>query len=65
MQIYFGTDIARHYEDYGIRPLNTRRPVYLSIGSQYETDCMSHSEIRRVQELWRAQSLDGGRRIVS
>ncbi|RLB88800.1 MAG: hypothetical protein DRH10_07030 [Deltaproteobacteria bacterium] len=65
MQIYFGTDIARHYEDYGIRPLNTRRPVYLSIGSQYETDYMSHSEIRRVQELWRARSLDGGRRIVS
>jgi len=65
MQIYFGTHMERHYEDYNIRPLNNDRPVYLSIGSQYETDQMNHDEIHRVQDLWRAHSLDGGKRIVS
>ena len=65
MQIYFGTDMARHYEDYNIRPLNPKRPAYLSIGCQYETDHMNMAEINRVQALWRAHSLDRGRRIVS
>jgi anaerobic magnesium-protoporphyrin IX monomethyl ester cyclase len=65
MQIYFGTNMARHYEDYNIRPLNTNRPPYLSIGCQYETDHMNIDEINRVQALWRAHSLDRGRRIVS
>jgi radical SAM superfamily enzyme YgiQ (UPF0313 family) len=65
MQIYFGTDLGRHYEDHNIRPLSNNRPGYLSIGSQYETDYMSHDEIQKIHGLWRANSLDGGRRIVS
>lgn len=65
MQIYFGTHVARHYESYNIRPLNTKRPAYLSIGRQYETDHMRYKEIRKIQEMWRAHSLDRGRRIVS
>lgn len=65
MQIYFGTPMARHYADYNIRPLNNDRPAYLSIGCQYETDHMTHDEIQKVQELWKANSLDGGKRIVS
>lgn len=65
MQIYFGTHMARHYKDYGIRPLNAGRPAYISIGSQYETDYMTHPEIQKVQEIWRANSIDRGRRIVS
>lgn len=65
MQIYFGTRIARHYEEYNIRPLNSERPAYLSVGSHYETDCMNYKEITKIQDLWRAHSLDRGRRIVS
>ena len=65
MQIYFGTDMARHYKDYNIRPLNTNRPAYLSIGSQYETEYMRSNEISEIQKLWKANSLDGGKRIVS
>ncbi len=65
MQIYFGTHMARHYKDYNIRPLNTKRPPYLSIGCQYETDSMNIQELNKVQDMWRAQSLDRGRRIVS
>jgi anaerobic magnesium-protoporphyrin IX monomethyl ester cyclase len=65
MQIYFGTSMARYYEDYHIRPLNTERPAYISIGCQYETDHMSTDEIAKVQNLWRSHSLDRGRRIVS
>ena len=65
MQIYFGTPMARDYADYNIRPLNNDRPAYLSIGCQYETDHMTYDEIQKVQELWKANSLDGGKRIVS
>ncbi|MBW2331330.1 MAG: B12-binding domain-containing radical SAM protein, partial [Deltaproteobacteria bacterium] len=65
MQIYFGTHMARKYEKYNIRPLNTNRPVYLSIGCQYETDHMAYSDIQKIQALWRAHSRDRGRRIVS
>lgn len=65
MQIYFGTHMARHYKDYNIRPLNTKRPPYLSIGCQYETDSMNIQELNKVQDMWRAHSLDRGRRIVS
>ncbi len=65
MQIYFGTHMAQHYENYNIHPLNTRRPAYLSIGCQYETDHMVYSDIQKIQALWRAHSRDRGRRIVS
>jgi radical SAM superfamily enzyme YgiQ (UPF0313 family) len=65
MQIYFGTHMARHYGEHNIRPLNNNRPAYLSIGCQYETDHMSCDEIQKIQGLWRANSLDGGKRIVS
>jgi len=65
MQIYFGTDMERHYADYNIRPLNNDRPAYLSIGCQYETDHMSYQDIQKVQDLWLAHSLDGGKRVVS
>jgi len=65
MQIYFGTHLTGHYKDYNIRPLNTDRPAYISIGSQYETEYMRTSELHKIQNMWRAHSLDGGKRIVS
>jgi radical SAM superfamily enzyme YgiQ (UPF0313 family) len=65
MQIYFGTDMERHYKDYSIQPLNDKRPAYISVGSQYETDLMTQQEMRKIQDLWRAASRDRGRRIVS
>jgi len=65
LQIYFGTHMARHYEDYNIRPLNNNRPAYLSIGSHYETDHMGRRELHKTQQMWQANSLDGGKRIVS
>jgi len=65
MQIYFGTHMAEHYQQYHIKPINENRPAYISVGSQYETDQMTHHEIRKVQEIWRVHSLDGGKRVVS
>lgn len=65
MQVYFGTHIARHYEEYKIKPLSNKQPAYLAIGNNYETDCMKYSEIIKIQNLWRANSIDSGRRIVS
>jgi hypothetical protein len=57
--------MARRCNEHNIRPLNNGRPAYLSIGCQYETAHMSHDEIHKVQDLWRAHSLDGGKRVVS
>jgi anaerobic magnesium-protoporphyrin IX monomethyl ester cyclase len=65
MQIYFGTHLAKHYKDYNIRPLNNSYPAYLSIGSQYETEWFGGNELQKIQNMWRAHSLDGGKRIVS
>ena len=65
MQIYFGTHMEKNYREYHIQPLNQDRPSYISIGSQYETDAMSQHDIRKIQETWRAHSLDGGKRVVS
>jgi radical SAM superfamily enzyme YgiQ (UPF0313 family) len=65
MQIYFGAPMAKHYEEYNIRPFDDDRPAYISIGCQYETDFMNRNEIQKVQDLWRAHSLDRGKRIVS
>ena len=65
MQIYFGTHLAEHYTDYNIRPLSNNRPAYMSIGSQYETQWFGIDELQKIQSMWRANSLDGGKRIVS
>jgi len=65
MQIYFGTYMARHYDEYKIKPLNNKRRAYLSIGNNYETDCMNYKEIQKIQALWKANSIDRGKRIVS
>ena len=65
MQVYFGTEICKHYEAYGIRPIQERIPSCLSIGSRYETEWLSAEEIRQIHEMWRRASLDGGTRIVS
>jgi len=65
MQIYFGTHLARHYKDYNIRPLQNSRPAYMSIGSHYETEYFGIDEVQKIKNMWRAHSLDGGKRIVS
>ncbi|MGD9245269.1 MAG: hypothetical protein PVH36_10080, partial [Desulfobacterales bacterium] len=65
MQIYFGTHLAKHYKDYHIRPLENSRPAYMSIGSQYETETFGIDEVQKIKNMWRAHSLDGGKRIVS
>jgi radical SAM superfamily enzyme YgiQ (UPF0313 family) len=65
MQIYFGTHMARHYDEYKIKPLSANRPAYLSIGNNYETDCMNYKEMQKIQALWKANSIDRGKRIVS
>jgi radical SAM superfamily enzyme YgiQ (UPF0313 family) len=65
MQIYFGTHLAEHYKDYNIRPLQNSRPAYMSIGSHYETETFGIDELQKIKNMWRAHSLDGGKRIVS
>jgi radical SAM superfamily enzyme YgiQ (UPF0313 family) len=65
MRLYFGTPIHDRYEAFGIRPLDRDRPSYVSIGARYETEWMSVEESHRIRDLWKAASVDGGKRLVS
>lgn len=65
MQLYFGSNITNNYSQYGIHPLKEERPLYLSIGDRYQTETMSYKEILKIKAIWRKQSLDKGKRIVS
>jgi radical SAM superfamily enzyme YgiQ (UPF0313 family) len=65
MQLYFGTELHSSYRKHGIRPLRDNLPPYLAIGAAFETEWMSEKEIEQVKNAWRAESLDGGKRVVS
>jgi len=65
MQLYFGTDVYERYREFGILPLRSECPQYLSLGTEYETEFMSSEEIKRIREAWKEASMDGGRRLVS
>ncbi len=65
MQLYFGTKVQEHYEEYEIRPLRSSYPSYLSFGTEYETAWMSKEEIQKIRKEWREASIDGGKRVVS
>jgi radical SAM superfamily enzyme YgiQ (UPF0313 family) len=65
MQLYFGSEICSDYAQYGVIPLREGFPPYLSIGTEFETRWMSKGEIDAVKRAWRAESLDGGKRVVS
>jgi radical SAM superfamily enzyme YgiQ (UPF0313 family) len=65
MQLYFGSEINAHQERYGVIPLRKHFPPYLSTGTEFETEWMGKEEIEQVKQAWRAESLDGGKRVVS
>jgi radical SAM superfamily enzyme YgiQ (UPF0313 family) len=65
MQLYFGSDICADYARYGVTPLRQSLPPYLSIGTEFETRWMRKREIEEVKTAWKAESLDGGKRVVS
>jgi hypothetical protein len=65
MQLYFGSELHARYRDHGIRPLRNNLPPYLAVGEAFETEWMSEKEIKEVKRAWRAESLDGGKRVVS
>jgi hypothetical protein len=65
MQLYFGAEIYSSHREHGIRPLRGVLPPYLAIGAAFETEWMSEEEIKQVKNAWRAESLDGGKRVVS
>jgi anaerobic magnesium-protoporphyrin IX monomethyl ester cyclase len=65
MQLYFGSDICSNHARYGVTPLRESFPPYLSVGAEFETRWMSKREIDEIKRAWRAESLDGGKRVVS
>lgn len=65
MQLYFGSEICSDCGRYGIIPLRTDLPPYLSIGTEFETRWMKKEQIEKVKKAWRAESVDGGKRVVS
>jgi len=64
MQLYFGSEITRDPDAYGVRPLR-RFPPHLSVGAEFETEWMDRRAIGAVKAAWRAASADGGKRVVS
>ncbi|MDY6911689.1 MAG: radical SAM protein [Chloroflexota bacterium] len=65
MQIYYGSEIAADPQKFGIKPLRNNLQPCMAIGTEFETEWMSKSEIAKVKAAWKAESLDGGKRIVS
>jgi radical SAM superfamily enzyme YgiQ (UPF0313 family) len=65
MQLYFGSEICGDYARYGVIPLRESFPPYISIGTEFETRWMSRRQIEEIKSAWRAESLDGGKRVVS
>ncbi len=65
MQIYFGSEIAERPDQYGVIPLRESFDPCLAIGTEFETEWMSREEINRIKTLWKSESLDGGKRVVS
>jgi radical SAM superfamily enzyme YgiQ (UPF0313 family) len=65
MQLYFGSEICTDPARYGVVPFRKSFPPYLSIGTEFETRWMSKREIEEVKRAWKAESLDGGKRVVS
>jgi radical SAM superfamily enzyme YgiQ (UPF0313 family) len=65
MHLYFGTELYSNHRERGIKPLRDDLPPYLAIGGAFETDWMTSAEIKQVETAWRAESADGGRRVVS
>ena len=65
MQLYFGSEICADSARYGVIPLRESFPPYLSIGTEFETRWLSKREIDEIKGAWRAESLDGGKRVVS
>lgn len=65
MQLYFGSPICADPGRFGVIPLRETLPPYLSIGTEFETRWMPKREIGRVKAAWSAESLDGGKRVVS
>lgn len=65
MRVYFGSPLSEEPQNFGIRPLDQKRPPYISIGARYRTDWMTEEEIQRVRDAWRQASVDGGKRLVS
>jgi len=65
MHLYFGTKLCSNPAGHGIKPLRDDLPPYMSVGGEFETAWMSRDEIKEVRQAWRAESLDGGKRVVS
>ena len=65
MHLYFGTDLYANHRERGIKPLRDDLAPYLAIGGAFETEWMSGEEIKQVEKAWRAESADGGKRVVS
>jgi radical SAM superfamily enzyme YgiQ (UPF0313 family) len=65
LQLYFGSEICEDHERFGVIPLRDSLPPYLSIGTEFETRWMCKREIDEVKAAWSAESLDGGKRVVS
>ncbi|HMK36959.1 MAG TPA: radical SAM protein [Desulfomonilaceae bacterium] len=52
MQLYFGSIYEKNPEAFGIEPLDTYRPAYVSVGDQYTTSSMTRQDVRKARNMW-------------
>lgn len=52
MQLYFGSIYEKNPAAFGLKPLPSYRPGFVSVGDQYETSSMTTQEIRKVRNMW-------------
>jgi radical SAM superfamily enzyme YgiQ (UPF0313 family) len=62
--LFFGTDVFNHPRKYGIRLLKKRAPMYLSAGTDFETDWMTKKDIALVAMRYKQQGGHKGRSCV-
>jgi len=65
MQIYYGSEIAADPAKFGVKPLRDSFQPCMAIGTEFETEWMTRSEIEKIKAAWKIESLDGGKRVVS
>lgn len=49
LSLFFGSDICTKPEKYGIHVLDKNRPLYLSPGTEFETEHLSSQEIQKIK----------------
>lgn len=52
LQLVYGSVYGRKPEKFGFKTSNRYKPGYLSVWHEYETDCLTRNDIKKIQAAW-------------